>query len=96
MVERKCLSCGTWNKSEDFCSNCGAAISPKELEKIEDAKREALRKNQPKDKLDILLDKAKHSKYWFVRATFYILYSVAFIVFAIGSFVTYLVAWSPG
>lgn len=96
MIERKCLSCGTWNKAEDFCTSCGAAISPKELEKIEEAKREEIRRNTPQDKLDEILEKAKNSKYWFVRFGFYILYSVALVIFGIGSFITFIVAWVQG
>lgn len=96
MVERKCLTCGTWNKNEDFCINCGAAISPKEIEKLEEAKREAIRRNAPKDKLDIILEKAKNSKHWYVRFSFYVLYSISFVIFGIGSIITFIVAWVQG
>ncbi|MBI3135034.1 MAG: hypothetical protein HYZ14_10220 [Bacteroidetes bacterium] len=96
MIERKCLKCSTWNNDEKFCKNCGAALAPDEIIKQEDAKRAALEAAKPRPKLDILLDKAKHSRYFVVRALFYVIYSVAVIVFAIASFFAYMVAWSPG
>lgn len=71
-------------------------MAPEEIVKEEDEKRAALKAQKPPSKLDILLDKAKHSKYIPVRIIFYALYSVAVVVFAIASFVAYLVAWSPG
>lgn len=95
MIERKCLKCQTWNQDERFCKNCGAALAPDEIIKEEDAKREALIAEQPKSKLDILLDRAKHSKYLLVRILFYFFYSIGVIVFAISSFVAYFVAWTP-
>lgn len=96
MIERKCLKCSTWNNDEKFCKNCGAALAPEEIIREEDEKRAALEAAKPIPKLDQLLDKAKNSKYLLVRILFYALYSVALVVFAIASFVAYLVAWSPG
>lgn len=96
MIERKCTKCQTWNQEEKFCKNCGTALAPDEIEKIEEAKRQEWRDKQPRPKLDILLEKAKNHKNPVVRILFYILYSAGIIIFAIGSFITYLVAWSPG
>lgn len=96
MIERKCLKCSTWNHDERFCKNCGAPLAPEEITRIEDEKYAALQAQKPKPKLDILLDKAKNSKFIVVRILFYTLYSVGVIVFAISSFAAYLIAWSPG
>jgi hypothetical protein len=96
MIERKCLKCQTWNQDERFCKNCGAALAPDEIIKEEDEKRALLESQKKPDKLDVLLNKAKHSKYLPVRILYYLLYSVAMVVFAIASFTAYLVAWSPG
>lgn len=96
MIERKCLKCKTWNKDEKFCTNCGAALAPEEIIREEDEKKSALEALKKPDRLDILLHKAKHSRYLLVRILFYALYSVGVIVFAVASFVAYLVAWSPG
>jgi hypothetical protein len=96
MIERKCLKCQTWNQDERFCKNCGAALAPEEIIKEEDEKRALIESQKAPDKLDVLLNKAKNSKYMIVRIIYYIFYSVAMVVFAIASFTAYLVAWSPG
>jgi len=96
MIERKCLKCSTWNGEEDFCVNCGEPLSPKEIQKKEDALKKIELENKPKDKLDILMERAKNSKYLVVRWMFYSAYSVGVMVAAIGSFLAYLVAWTAG
>lgn len=96
MIERKCLKCNTWNGEEQFCTNCGAAVAPEQILKEEDQKKIEEELAKPKDWLDILIERARGSKYLLVRVGFYMLYSVAFIVAAIGSFFAYLIAWSVG
>ena len=96
MIERKCLKCNTWNGEEKFCTACGAALAPEEIIKEEEEKKISAELAKPKDRLDILIEKAKGSKYLLVRLGFYSLYSVAFIVTAIGSFFAYLIAWAVG
>ena len=96
MIERKCLKCGTWNEAEKFCKSCGAALAPEEIIKEEEAKKKVEAESIPKDKLDILIEHARGSKYMLVRWIFYSIYTVAFIVTAIGSFFAYLVAWGVG
>ena len=95
MIERKCLKCSTWNNDEKFCKSCGAALAPEEIIKEEDQRRAELEAARPKPALDRLLDRAKNSRFIVVRGLFYVLYSVAVVVFAIASFFAYLVAWSP-
>jgi hypothetical protein len=95
MIERKCLNCGTWNGAQHFCTSCHTAISPEAIQKSENAVRAQELLLQKPDKLDLLFDKAKHSRFLLVRILFYILYSVGFIVFAIGAFAAYLIAWYP-
>jgi hypothetical protein len=96
MIERKCLKCSTWNNDEKFCKSCGAALAPEEISRQEDERWAEEQAKRPRPKLDILLDKAKHSRYLIVRILFYAVYSVAVVVFAVASFFAYLVAWSPG
>lgn len=91
MIERKCLQCGTWNKDEDECLNCGNALSPKAIE----AEKEAIRKAQDPEKpslLDVYLEKAKKSKYWAVRVGYRILYSIAVFVGLLGALVAWMAA----
>lgn len=95
MIERKCLKCNTWNKDEDFCVNCGEPLSPKEIEKAEAiARKEKAAKEYKPDKLDIIQEKAKNSKYLLVRVAYKIGYSIGLVVMAIGSFFAWLVAWA--
>ena len=97
MIERKCSDCGTWNKGEDFCQNCNAALSPKEVIKAEDIVREKKRiKEVPVDKLDVWLKKQKNSKYLIVRIGYYVFGGVWFIVMGVASFFAYLTAYSIG
>ena len=96
MVERKCLECGTWNNDERFCKNCGKALHPEEVQAEDFRKRDREAKELEearKDKLDRLLDRAKNSDKWIVRAAFYTVYSTWVIIFAVGGFFTYLIAW---
>ena len=95
MLERRCTKCNTWNGEEPFCKNCGNALSAAEISKIEDAQREEWQASQQKSKLDILYDKARYAKSPIVRALFWFIFSIAFVVFAISSFVAWMVAWTP-
>ena len=33
MHERKCLQCNTWNQDQKFCTSCGSALDPEEIQK---------------------------------------------------------------
>jgi ribosomal protein L37E len=92
----KCKNCNTWNVNLDYCSNCGQAISAKVLTKIEDKKREEIRKNKPKDKIDIWLDNLKHHRFWIVRLFYYFAYSVAMIFYLIAGFFAFMIATFNG
>ncbi|MCH2233862.1 MAG: hypothetical protein MK078_06370 [Crocinitomicaceae bacterium] len=97
MVERKCLSCGTWNNDERFCKNCGAPLHPEEVQAADFKQREKEERELEeagKDKLDRLLEKAKSSKYWVVRAGYRVMYSVSMVLVALGGFFAWLVAWA--
>ena len=97
MVERKCLACGTWNNDERFCKSCGAAIHPEEIQKEDFKKRDEEQlaiEEARKDKLDRMLDKAKTSKFWVVRAGYRVMYSVSMVLVALGGFFAWLVAWA--
>jgi uncharacterized membrane protein YvbJ len=95
-VERRCPSCGHWNKDEDRCVKCGTPISPTLIEEIREEKREEIRRNTPPTRLDILVEKWKNSRFFLVKATYYILYSIAFTFMAIASFFAWLAASPNG
>lgn len=94
MIERKCLKCGTWNGDEQFCKSCGAAIAPDVIIREEELVKRKEAAAVPKDKLDILIGKARGSKYLLVRWMFYSAYSVVVVVTAIASFFAYLIVWA--
>jgi len=96
MVERKCTSCGTWNKGEDYCSNCNGALSPKALDKVYVAKKRQEEAERPKSKTDIFIEKAKNSESFMVKTLYYFFYSVFLIFGAIGGFLAWLVAMANG
>ena len=95
-VERKCLKCNTWNKENDYCTKCGNAISPVVIEEIREKKREEIRKNTPPSKTDVFIDKWKNSQFFLLRWLYHILYTIAFIFFAIASFFAWLAASPNG
>ena len=96
MIERKCLSCKTWNNEEDYCKNCGEALSPKAL----DVKREKRLADEEAakvpSKVDVYLEKAKHSKYFLVRIVYYIVYSIFMIIGGLGAIMAWLTALANG
>ena len=95
MIERKCLKCGTWNKGEDFCRNCNSPLSPKEIEKEKQKlHQERIAREYRPDRLEILREKARTSKYLIVRIGYYIAQSVLFVLMLLGSFFAWLIAWA--
>ena len=95
-VERKCLKCGTWNKDNEYCTNCEAAVSPIVIEEIREQEREERRKNVPPSKLDIFLDNWKNSRFIVLKGLYYVLYTIAFIFFSIAGFFAWLAASPNG
>lgn len=95
-VERRCLSCGTWNKDNDYCSSCNAPLAPEIIKEIKETERLEKIANQPPDKLDIFVEKWKNHKFFVVRLSFMICYSIWTVFMAIGGFFTWLAATSVG
>ena len=95
-VERKCLQCGTWNKDNDYCSNCEAPISPIIIEEHREIKREESRKNTPPSKVDIFIDKWQNSKFLLLRILYKVLYTIGVIFFSIAGFFAWLAAAPNG
>ncbi|MDG1913792.1 MAG: hypothetical protein P8I55_04280 [Crocinitomix sp.] len=96
MIERKCLSCSTWNKDEDHCTNCGNPISPTLIAKIETQRKQKEEANKPPGKLKVLADHMKNHKYFVMRAIYRIGYSIGMLFAALGAFFAWMVAMANG
>jgi hypothetical protein len=95
-LERKCPNCNTWSNNQDYCPHCKQAISSNAIGKLEEKNRVEDIAKRPPTKLDILVNRMKYSKYWLVRAGFYIGFSVWTIFMLILSFFMWLIALTPG
>ncbi len=96
MIERKCLSCGTWNKDEDHCTNCGNPISPEQIIKVETKKKKEEEANKPKDKFDLFAERMKNHESSFMRFIYKVGYSIGMVFAAIGGFFAWMVAMANG
>jgi len=94
-TERKCPNCQTWNKNNDYCTECNTLLSPVIIEQEREKEREK-RRYRPPSKLDIFIDKWKNSRFLIMRILFKIVYSVAVIFFSIASFFAWLAASPNG
>lgn len=95
-TERKCPSCGTWNKEEDYCLNCGTVLSPTIIEEQREEERERRRKSKPPSKFDLFLKRWENSRYPALRVLYKIVYAVSVGFFAIASFFAWLAASPNG
>ena len=95
-MERKCPSCGTWNNDNDFCKQCGMAISPKELEKLEVVKRQTFSDKVKKTMVDKGFIRFKNSKNPFLRELYKILYGFWVVYMAIISFILWFITLLAG
>ncbi len=96
MIQIKCRKCNSWNNGGDYCKNCNAVISMREQERLETKAKQDAEDAKPDDKLDIIIKKYRHHKYFIVRAIFYVFYSIYLIFAAIGAFLAWLLVMSQG
>ena len=89
MIERKCKQCGHWNKDEDFCQSCGAALSPKAI----DREKQATKKPQGPSLPEQLLNKAREANYVILKLFYYSVYGITLAVISIGAFIAWFIAW---
>ena len=94
--ERKCPSCSTWNKDEDFCTSCGLLLSPKIIEEKREEVREERRNSIPPTKFDFFLERWKNSNYLLLRVLYKIVYAISVTFIAIASFFAWLAATPNG
>ncbi len=95
-IERKCTSCNTWNKDEDYCTNCGAVISPQIIEEKREEQREKRRSSAPPSKFDLFLERWKSSKYLPLRILYHIVYGIAVTFITIASLFAWMAASPNG
>jgi ribosomal protein L37E len=92
----KCSSCGTFNKNLENCEQCGALINPETILKKKTEQRrikfdKKLAQNQMESK-NSWIYKMRHHRFWIIRLVGHALYSVWFILVAVGSFLAWLAA----
>lgn len=95
-VQRKCPKCNTWNGNEDYCTVCNELLNPILIEDLREEKREARRQNVAPSRLDLFIDRWKHSRFLVLRILFRILYAIGFTFIAIASFFAWLAASPNG
>ena len=95
-TERKCPTCGTWNKDEDYCTQCGTVLSPQLIEEKREEEREQRRNSIPPSKIDLFLKKWEHSNFLLLRILYKIVYGVTVAFIAIASFFAWLAASPNG
>lgn len=95
-MERKCMQCGTWNLDNDFCIDCAAPVSPKEIQKVVATQKQQLKQSVPPGKLDAWILKIKNSTNPIIRALYKIMYSFWVAYMAVISFILWVVAWMSG
>ena len=97
LIQKKCPHCGTWNKDEEHCTNCGKLIDPiklREQERLEQQKQRILLRKPTQ--VDLWFERFSNSKNPLVRALYCILYSIWMVFAAIIGFILYLIALTPG
>lgn len=96
-IQRKCRHCGTWNKDEEYCTNCGNLLNPEKIRRKENAEKEKKRLLLRKpNQLDTWLENFSNSKNPLVKVLYHILNTVWIIFAAIGGFIIYIVAMVSG
>ena len=95
-VQRKCSECHTWNSDVDYCVNCGTLVSSVLIEKHREVKRQHLRDIRAPGSLELFIQKWKGSDYLVLRVLYKIVYTIAFMFFAVASFFAYLAASPNG
>ncbi len=89
----KCPKCQTWNDDSDYCSNCNELLNYQiKREQEWEAKKAA----QPKDKIDVYIERLKTSDKAIERALYWAMKSVWFLVIGFAVSVILFTALGPG
>ncbi len=95
-MKRKCPDCQTWNETNTHCTNCGYVLDY-ELRRQQEVKAfEEEQASRPPDKTTVFLDSMKHSRFFPIKAIYYLFYSVWALFAAILSGIMFFIAAGPG
>lgn len=90
----KCSECGVFNTDKEYCENCGALISYKKKQEL---KAEKVRKETLADAVEEIeqtnfVKRLKEHPNFLLRIIGWCLYSVWFVITAIGMFLAWCIA----
>ena len=90
----KCPECGVFTTNADYCKNCGTLISFAKKEELREQaiKQEIIDEEQFKIDNPNWVERLKKHPFLVYRVVGYLLYSVIFVVSAIGSLLAWFVA----
>ena len=94
MIHIKCPQCGEFSTDENICLSCGAELKSEKTHKktIEKQHKERISKPIEPPKIMVVLKKWQQHPNIILQGLGYLLYSVAFVLFAIFSFIAWFIA----
>ena len=95
-MARRCKKCNTWNEDVDYCKNCGEVISLELQEKLDWEVKKNIIENKAPDQLDVFFEGFKNSRFFLIRAVYFVLHSVWVMLISILTFFMYFIAVGPG
>lgn len=94
-IQRKCPSCGTWNKANSHCVNCNALLDPV-LIQVEESNSRKPTWTKKETAFDRFILKWQNHPFAPLRWLYKILYTIGVVFFAIASFFAWLAASPNG
>ena len=95
-IRRRCPNCQTFTEDSDYCENCGELINFELIRKKEKKEKVQDPVFEPSQRIDDLLSRIKHSKFFLFRWIYQLAYSIWFVFAAILSFFMFVIATMPG
>ena len=90
----KCISCGTYNTNEEYCTNCGSPLSYKKRRQLAYAKKQKKQyedQSVRKENSLSFYEKHKDHRFLIVRVFVKITHSIWLGFMAIGMFIAWLI-----
>lgn len=95
-ISRKCPACNGWTDNADYCSHCGKLLNYHMQREQEVAQKDKEYKERQLDAMEKALANMKASANPFVRAAYYVVYSVWFTFVVVSSFIISLIVAAAG